>query len=342
MRIAMLAPISWRTPPRDYGPWELVASMLTEGLVKQGVDVTLFATGDSITDSKLVSVSPKGYSEDPSIDAKVVECLHISEVFEGADDFDLIHNHFDYLPLSYSKLVKTPVLTTIHGFSSEKILAVYRKYNRHGSYVSISDANRHLDLSYVATVYHGLPMGEFSLSEKPEDYLLFYGRIHPDKGTAEAIEVAHKTGRRLIIAGIIQDQVYYREKVEPHLGKDGIEYIGAIGKDRRKELLGNAAATLHLINFNEPFGLSVVESMACGTPVIAVNRGSMPELIVDGKTGFLCANVADAINRVDSCSQLDRKAIRQHVESKFSQEAMVSNYLRVYEQIIAGNAGKSA
>jgi len=340
MRIAMLAPISWRTPPRHYGPWELVASLLTEGLVKRGIDVTLFATGDSITGARLVSICQKGYSEDPSMDAKVFECLHISEVFERADEFDLIHNHFDYLPLSYSRLVKTALLTTIHGFSSERIIPVYRKYNDSTHYVSISNANRRAELDYIATVYHGLPMEQFSLSRSPGDYLLFYGRIHPEKGTAEAIEVAQRTGRRLIIAGIVQDETYFRERVEPHLGRNGIEYIGAVGEERRSELLGGAYATLHLISFDEPFGLSVVESMACGTPVIAINRGSMPELIVQGKTGFLVANVEEAINSVEVCGQLHRAAIHKHVERNFSQDTMVDNYLRVYEQIVGGNAGK--
>lgn len=336
MRIAMLAPISWRTPPRHYGPWELVTSWITEGLVKRGIDVTLFATADSITRAKLVSVANAGYSEDHQIEPKVCECLHISEVFERADEFDLIHNHFDFLPLSYSKLVKTPMLTTIHGFSSEKILPVYRKYNANSHYVSISDANRHPDLTYIATVHHGLPMEQFSLPSEKDDYLLFYGRIHRDKGATEAIEVALRTKRRLILAGIVQDKNYFTQNVQPHLGCNGIEYIGPVGPDRRNELLGRAAAMLHLINFDEPFGLSVVESMACGTPVIAFNRGSMPELIRNWQTGFLVASVDDAVRVVDWCGALDRAQIHAHVVKHFSQEEMVRKYVEVYRQIVAG------
>ena len=335
MRIAMLAPISWRTPPRHYGPWELVTSLITEGLVKLGIDVTLFATADSITRAKLVGVAKVGYSEDSSVEPKVWECLHIAEVFERADEFDLIHNQFDFLPLSYSRLVKTPVVTTIHGFSSPRIVPVYRKYNANTHYVSISNADRHPDLKYIATVHHGIPMEQFAVAEDHEDYLLFYGRIHPDKGAAEAIEVALRTKRPLILAGIVQDQQYFAEKVQPHLGSNGIEYLGPVGPERRTELLSKAAAMLHLINFNEPFGLSVVESMACGTPVIACDRGSMPELIVNGRTGFLVKGLDDAVNAVGECDRLNREAIREHVRRNFSQDEMVRKYVEVYRQILA-------
>ncbi|RZM21802.1 MAG: glycosyltransferase family 4 protein, partial [Pedobacter sp.] len=188
MKIAVLAPVAWRTPPRHYGPWEQMASNLTEGLVSQGLDVTLFATGDSNTAGTLDSVISQGYEENKDQDAKVVECLHISNLMEKAGEFDLIHNHYDFLPLSYSGLIKTPLITTIHGFSSEKILAVYKKYNSRGHYVSISNANRHHSLEYLATVYNGIETRNFVFNDKPEDYLVFFGRIHPDKGTAEAIQ----------------------------------------------------------------------------------------------------------------------------------------------------------
>jgi glycosyltransferase involved in cell wall biosynthesis len=200
MKIAVLAPVAWRTPPRHYGPWEQMASNLTEGLVKNGLDVTLFATGDSITAGTLNAVIDKGYEEDRNQDAKVVECLHISNLMENASDFDIIHNHYDFLPLSYSGLIKTPLITTIHGFSSEKILKVYQKYNAIGNYVSISNANRHPSLKYLATVYNGLETEGFEFNDEPSDYLLFFGRIHPDKGTAEAIQIALKSKKKLIIA----------------------------------------------------------------------------------------------------------------------------------------------
>ncbi|MCP4901542.1 MAG: glycosyltransferase, partial [bacterium] len=189
MRVAMLAPISWRVPPRHYGPWERVVSLLTEGLVARGVAVTLFATADSITEATLAGTCPRPYSEDETLDPKVCECLHISKVFERAGEFDLIHNHFDFLPLSYSGLVDTPVVTTIHGFSSPRILPVFEKYNASSYYVSISDADRSPKLDYLATVHHGIALDEFTLRKDSDGSLLFFGRIHPEKGAAEAIEV---------------------------------------------------------------------------------------------------------------------------------------------------------
>lgn len=333
MKIAVLAPVAWRTPPRHYGPWEQMASNLTEGLVENGIEVTLFATGDSITAGKLDSVIEVGYEEDRNQDAKVVECLHISNLMEKAADFDIIHNHYDFLPLSYSGLIKTPLITTIHGFSSEKILSVYQKYNALGNYVSISNANRHPSLSYLATVYNGLKTEGFDFNDQPDDYLLFFGRIHPDKGTAEAIQIALKAKKRLIIAGIVQDSEYFREKVEPFL-KDNIEFIGSAGPEKRNELLRNSIALLHPISFEEPFGLSVAEAMLCGTPVIAFNKGSMPELIADAKTGFLVNTVEEAVEAVDNLKQIDRQTCRDWAMEKFSQKKMVEDYIALYHQIL--------
>ena len=343
LRIAMLASISWRVPPRHYGPWEWVTSLLTEGLVARGVDVTLFATGDSKTAAKLHSVCPHPYSEDPEIDAKVCECLHISEVFEHADEFDIIHNQFDFLPLTYSGLVRTPLLTTIHGFSSPKILPVYEKYNHRSHYVSISDADRSPNLDYIATIHHGIPVEDYPFCDDPDDYLLFLGRIHPDKGTHEAIEVAQRTGLPLVIAGIVQDEDYFKEMVAPYVDGDQISYIGPVGMPEKGELLGHARALLHMINFDEPFGLSVVEAMACGTPVIAIDRGSMPELIRDAKTGFLVANIDKAVDSVSRIDRIDRNACRAWVEERFTRERMVKEYLQVYKMILKqeGMHGKS-
>ncbi len=335
MKIAMIAPISWRVPPRHYGPWEWVTSLITEGLVAQGVDVTLFATRDSVTSAKLHWVCPRPYSEDPRLDPKVWECLHISEVFEHANEFDLIHNHFDFLPLTYSSLVSTPVLTTIHGFSSSKILPVYRKYNRRTYYVAISNADRHPDLNYIATVYHGIPIEEYEFCNNPGDYLLFFGRIHQDKGTYEAIQVARRVGLPLIIAGIVQDEDYFNEKVAPYIDGTVIKYIGPVGPPEKYELLAQARALLHLINFDEPFGLTVVEAMACGTPVIAVRRGSMPELIDNGATGFLVSDWEEAAAKIDDIERIDRGQCRVWVEKRFTQERMVRDYLNVYRRILA-------
>jgi len=333
MKIAVLSPVAWRTPPRHYGPWEQMASNLTEGLVASGVDVTLFATGDSITSGKLESVIAKGYEDEKGQDAKVLECLHISNLMERASEFDLIHNHFDFLPLTYSGLIKTPLITTVHGFSSERIIPVYQKYNQRGHYVSISDANRHPALDYLATVYNGLDTNNFIFNPSQGDYLLFFGRIHPDKGTAEAIQIALNSKKKLIIAGIIQDENYFREKVEPYLNED-IVFLGSAGPDQRNELLGGAYALLHPISFDEPFGLSVAEAMLCGTPVIAFNRGSMPELIQDSKTGFLVNSIEDAIIAVQHLTDIDRKDCYDWAKRKFSKEKMVEDYLALYHQIL--------
>ena len=333
----MLSPVAWRTPPRHYGPWESVVSLLTEGLVAEGLDVTLFATADSQTAAKLVAVSERGYEEDRDLDPKVSECLHISEVFERADQFDLIHNHFDFLPLTYSDLVRTPLVATIHGFSSPAILPVYRKYNGKANYVSISNADRSPDLDYVATVYHGIDLTNFTCVPQGGDYLLFFGRIHHDKGTVESIEIAKAAGKKLILAGIVQDESYYREQVEPHIDGRDIIYVGSAGPEKRNGLLGGARALLHPINFDEPFGLSVVESMACGTPVVAFGRGSMPEVIADGRTGFLVSSIEEAVGVLDQIGELDRQACRSWVEERFSVDRMVKDYIRVYEKVLGGD-----
>lgn len=334
MKIALISPIAWRTPPTHYGPWENIASLLCEGLVKKGIDVTLFATADSLTEGTLCAVCPRGYEEDVAVEPKVYECLHISEVFERAAEFDLIHNNFDFLPLSYSGLVDTPVLTTIHGFSSERIMPVYEKYNDKTHYVSISNSDRSEKLSYAATVYHGINLSEFTYKKEMGDYLLFFGRMHSDKGAKEAIEIAKRFGKKLIMAGIIQDKDYFEQEIAPHFSED-IVFVGSVGPDKRDELLGNAYALLHPIYFAEPFGLSVVESMACGTPVVAFNKGSMPELIDSGENGFIVETVEEAVEALAKIPQISRQACRNTVEEKFCVDRMVEDYIKVYQQIIA-------
>lgn len=334
IRVAMLSTIAWRTPPKQYGPWEKIVSSITEGLVARGVDVTLFATQDAITKAKLEAVIPRGYREDSTMNEKVADILHITNLFEQAENFDIIHNNFDFPPLAYSRLVKTPVITTIHGFSSESIVPIYEKYNTNSHYVSISNANRHPKLKYAATVYHGIDISPYTFQPADDGYLLFFGRIHPDKGTKEAIEVAQKTGRKLIIAGLVHDQKYFDYEVKPHIDNQQISYVGNVDIEKGNILLGGASALLHLINFDEPFGLSVVEAMACGTPVIANNRGSMPELIVNNATGFLVNSIDEAISAVQKLPNLDRLHCRSHVEQHFTVDQMVDNYLKVYQQIV--------
>ncbi|MDD3890354.1 MAG: glycosyltransferase family 4 protein [Syntrophomonadaceae bacterium] len=333
MKVALLAPIAWRTPPRHYGPWERVVSLLAEGLVRRNIDVTLFATGDSITAGKLEYICPYPYEENKNIDPKVWEAMHIAHLFEKAGDFDIIHNHYDFLPLTYSRLISTPVVTTIHGFSSTKIIPAYREYNRNNYYVSISNADRSPELEYTATVYHGIDMNEFTFKEHPGDYLLYFGRIHQDKGTHEAVQIARQFGMKLYIAGIIQDKSYYNTMVAPYIDNENIIYLGSVGPEKRDELLGGAFALLHPIYFNEPFGLSIVESMACGTPVIAFNKGSMPEIIKHGVTGFLVSNVEEACNKLAEIPDLNRKACREWVEKYFSQARMVEDYISLYQRI---------
>lgn len=336
MRVAMLSPISWRTPPRHYGPWENVVSLLTESLVGKGVDVTLFATADSYTAGKLAAICPRAYSEDATLDPKVWECLHISELFERAGEFDLIHNQYDFLPLTYSSLVSTPIVTTIHGFSSENILPVFNKYNGKTAYVAISEADKHPSLDYIRVIHHGIDLTQFTFSDSDDGYLVFFGRIHHDKGTAEAIEVARRTGRKLVIAGIVQDEEYFRKRIEPHIDGDKVSYFGPVGPDKRSEVLGRAAALLHIINFDEPFGLSMVESMACGTPVVATGRGAVPEVVDDKVSGFVVDDLEGAVMAVKRIGDVDRLACRRHVEERFTVERMAEEYLAVYKRILGG------
>jgi glycosyltransferase involved in cell wall biosynthesis len=334
MRVAVLSSVAWRTPPNHYGPWEQVAYNIAKGVADLGADVTLFATGDSVSPGNLEFIVDRGYEEDKETDAKVAECMHISHLMESAGEYDLIHNNFDFLPLTYSRLIKTPIVTTIHGFSSPMIIPVYKRYNDRVSYVSISNSDRNSELSYIATVYNGLDPSKFTFNNEPEDYLLFFGRIHHDKGTHEAIQIARKSGRRLLIAGIVQDKDYFREKVEPYINGEQIVYLGSAGPEMRDRLLGNACALLHPINFEEPFGLSVAEAMFCGTPVIAYNRGSMPELISGGKTGFLVSSVDEAAEKVASVGGIDRGLCRATADDRFSMKRMASDYMAVYKKVV--------
>jgi glycosyltransferase involved in cell wall biosynthesis len=335
MRVAMLSSISWRTPPRAYGPWDLVTSLLTEALVARGVEVTLFATLDSLTAGKLDGVAPRGYSEDRSLDAKVWEALHVAHLFERAGEFDLIHNQADFIPLAFSRLVDTPMVTTIHGFSSPRILPAFERYNDRQHYVSISEADRAPSLSYAATIHHGIPVHDFPFDAEGGDALLFFGRIHPDKGAGEAIRAARAAGRRLVLCGLVQDQGYHEREVAPFIDGETVDYRGVVGGAARLRALGRAKGLLHLIHFDEPFGLSVIEAMACGTPAIAYRRGSMPELIEHGVTGFLVDSFDEAVAAIGRLGEIDRGACRRAVEQRFTVDRMADEYLALYERILA-------
>ena len=336
MRIAMLSSISWRTPPHAYGPWELVTSLLTEALVARGVDVTLFATLDSITAGKLDGVAPRGYSEDQSLNPKVWEALHIAHCFERAGEFDLIHNQADFMPLIFCRMVETPIVTTIHGFSSPEILPVFQRYDGRSAYVAISDADRAPSLSYAATIHHGIPIEEFPFDAQGSEDLLFFGRFHADKGAGDAVRAARAANHKLIMAGIVQDAEYFAREVAPFIDERNVEYRGVLGGIDRVSALGQARAMLHLLGFEEPFGLSVVEAMACGTPVIAYRRGSMPELIVDGVTGFLVDTLDEAIAAIDRVDEIDRATCRSHVERHFTVDRMADRYLDLYRNRLGG------
>ena len=327
----MLAPVAWRTPPRHYGPWELVTSLLTEALVARGVDVTLFATLDSVTAAPLRGVSPRGYADDASMDGRVWEALHVSHAFAASSGFDLVHNQMDWLPLAFAEHCAAPMVTTIHGFSGPGILPAYRAAD--SAYVAISDADRSPELDYVATIHHGIDLTALPLHARAGDGLVVFGRIHPDKGTAEAIRIARAADRRLVICGIIQDHDYFAEQVQPHIDGDRVTFLGSVGPEQRSEVLGSAAVLLHPIAFDEPFGLSVVEAMASGTPVVAYRRGSMTEVIDEGITGFTVSDASEAAVAVERAAGLDRAAVRRQAERRFGVDRMADQYLEVYRTL---------
>jgi glycosyltransferase involved in cell wall biosynthesis len=333
VKIAMLGPIAWRTPPLHYGPWEQITSLLTEGLVARGVDVTLFATLDSVTKAALDGVVPTGYEESDTIDGRVWEAIHVSHALDRSGEFDLIHNHLDWLPLAFSSHSAAPMVTTIHGFSGQNILPAYVRSRSH--FVSISDSDRSPDLEYLATVHHGVDLSGLPFHPAGGDDLVLFGRIHPDKGTDIAIEIARRAGRRLIMCGIVQDRDYFAEIVEPAIDGEQVVYLGSVGPEERGTILGSGAALLHPIRFAEPFGLSVVESMACGTPVIAYRKGSMPEVVDDGVTGFLVASADEAVSAVGRIGEIDRAGCSARARARFSADRMVEEYLAIYRKIIS-------
>lgn len=338
MKIGVLGPISWRVPPRHYGGWELVTHNLVEGLVKRGHDVTLFATADSETRARLVSVCPRPLSEDSTLPARAYETLHTALALEHAGEFDLIHNHMGSYSVCYSRVIPVPMVTTLHGSAAEdQSRLIYSRY-RDSHYVSITNAERILapELNYVDTVYNGIDVELFEFSPTHGDYLLVLGRVSPDKGIHTAISVAERCGMRLIIAGIVppENEEYFETQVKPHLKRGLIDFVGPADHALKNRLLKGAYAFLHLITYHEAFGLTMVESMACGTPVVAVPMGSVPEIVTNGENGFWANDVEEVCRVLPGVAKLDRTHCRKWVEDRFGVDQMVDSYVRVYEKVL--------
>ena len=343
MRVAQVAPLVESVPPKLYGGTERVVSYLTEELVKRGHEVTLFASGDSVTAAKLVSICQRSLRSDPTVvDPWVYLIAQIGLVYDQAREFDLIHSHVDYFTFPLARYARTPTVTTLHGrLDLPELQSIYRAYPEM-NLISISNQQRSPlpNSRWIATVYNGIRVEDFTLEMNRGDYLAFLGRITPEKGIDAAIDLAKRTGIKLKIAAKIDqvDREYFEQIIKPELSNPLIEYIGEIDQTSKNQFLGQAYALLFPINWPEPFGLTTIEAMACGLPVVALRRASVPEIVADGKTGFICDSVDEiqkAIARVDS---IDRKACRQHVEKHFSVRAMVDAYEAAYKKVLAGQS----
>ena len=338
MRIAQIAPLHEAVPPKLYGGTERVVSFLTEELVAQGHDVTLFASGDSVTSATLESVWPRALRLDPAIrDPIAPHMLMMEAVRRRADEFDVMHFHMDYWPFSLFGRQRTPFVTTMHGrLDLAELPPVFDMFST-APIVSISDAQRRPlpQANYVATVLHGLPENLLTPQPGPKDYLAFLGRIAPEKGPDKAIRIARACGIPLKMAAKVDraDQVYFDEVIRPMLAGGGVEMIGEINDAQKPEFLSGAKALLTPIDWPEPFGLVMIESMACGTPVIAFNRGSVPEIVEDGVTGYIVEDERGAMSAVDRLSRLSRATVRQRFEERFTSRRMAKDYLSIYRSL---------
>ncbi len=345
MKIAQVAPLWERVPPPTYGGIELVVSLLTDELVRRGHDVTLFASGDSQTLAHLEAVTPRAVRLDPDVTERAVyEILPASYVYQMAAEFDIIHSHVGVWALSSASLVSTPTVHTLHGrFTSDnsKIFSLHPTQ----PYISISNAQRQLNLNYINTVYNGIDIEAYPFLPQPQEppYLLFLGRFSPEKGPQHAIAIAKETGWRLKMAGKVDivDTEFFEKEIAPQIDGQQIEFLGEVNHLQKAELLGNATITLFPITWPEPFGLVMIESMATGTPVIAMNNGSVPEVIVHGETGFVCQNYEEMAAMIPKAVKLNRQTCREHVENKFSVTQMVNGYEAVYETIIKGRSERN-
>jgi glycosyltransferase involved in cell wall biosynthesis len=341
MRIAQIAPLWERVPPVTYGGIELVVGLLTDELVRRGHQVTLFASGDSISLAKIVSVHPRALRLDPTVkDHIIYELLEIGLAYEQAGDFDIIHSHMGHGSLTYANLAKTPTIHTLHGIFTPDNRKIY-KYAKKLPYVSISDDQREeeLGLNYVATIYNGIDVDSYEFYAQPIEppYLVFLGRMSPEKAPHLAIEIAKRSGWQLKLAGKVDgvDAEYFANHVQPHIDGQQIQFVGEANHTQKNALLGGAVATLFPIDWSEPFGLVMIESMAAGTPVIATRRGSTAEIITNGKTGFLCDNIAECIDALDQIRNIDRHTCRKYVENHFTVQQMTDGYEAVYQQIVS-------
>lgn len=339
MRIAQVAPLYESVPPRYYGGTERVVSWLTERLVALGHEVTLFASGDSVTNARLVPICARALRLDPEcMDPLPHHLLMIEQVFAQSDDFDLIHFHTDYLHFPRSRRERSYSLTTLHGrLDIPDLQPLYRKFGTI-PLVSISDAQRKPLpwVRWLGTVHHGMPPKDLCFNGAPGQYLAFLGRVSPEKGLDEAIEIALRSGRNLKIAAKVDriDRDYFEARIKPLLQHPLIEFIGEIGCSEKQEFLGNAAALLFPINWPEPFGIVMIEAMACGTPVIAYPFGSVPEIIVDGVSGFLVCSREEAVQAVRAIDQIDRQNCRKHFELNFTNDRMAREYLGIYQKLV--------
>lgn len=354
----MLAPINWPIPPAGYGPWEQVACNLTEGLVKLGHDVTLFAAGGTTSSATVVETVPYAMSTwpeeernrvrkyDPETgllegppDGRVLEQLHIATCMEraAAGEFDVVHSHLHVHALAFGRLIKCPLVSTLHGAAWVRAAHAIFKAYKELPFVSLSNAERQLlpELNYVATVYNGIPLDTFPFEAKKEDYLLFAGRLSPEKGPAEAIEVARRSGRRLLIAGMIEEQYqdYYDAKVKPYIDGKQVEYLGLLSQKDLAPIYRKAAAVLFMINWCEPCSMVGIETQASGTPLIGTRFGYLPEIIIDAETGFLVDSVDHAVEAVNKLDRLDPAACRKNVETRFSAPVMAKGYDAVYRSL---------
>ena len=341
MRIAMVAPLVEPVPPPLYGGTERVVSLLTEELVRRGHDVTLFASGDSVTGARLHACVPRSLRLDADVrDYLPFMLLELGDVYRHAGDFDLIHNHIDWPAFPFGRLVATPTLSTVHGrLDLPETAAVYGRFPEH-PLISISESQRRPlpAANWLATVYNGIDVSSYHFQPTPGNYLVFLGRISPEKRADRAIAVAREVGMRLVIAAKVDpvDREYYEHEIAP-LIRDCplVEYIGEVDEREKDTLLGGAYAYLFPIDWPEPFGLTMVEAMATGTPVIAREGGSVREVVVDGVTGAVCDSTAEMIDAVERAGAISRIACREHVERHFTARAMAAGYERAYRMLIA-------